>query len=88
VLQYQAYPIFAYNNTYKQLISASQYQSYMVCRSDNTLYLVLSARLLTGPWGFLLQPRAVPKISPTDNDHPRRALTQRNVSQHWHLARV
>lgn len=31
VLQYQAYPIFAYNNTYKQLISQSQYKSYMVC---------------------------------------------------------
>lgn len=34
VLQYQAYPIFAYNNTYKQLISQSQYKSYMVCYSD------------------------------------------------------
>lgn len=33
VLQYQAYPIFAYNNTYKQLITASQYKSYMVCLS-------------------------------------------------------
>lgn len=36
VLQYQAYPIFAHNNTYKQLISTSQYQSYMVCQSDLT----------------------------------------------------
>lgn len=31
MLQYQAYPIFAYNNTYKQLITQSQYKSYMVC---------------------------------------------------------
>lgn len=34
MLQYQAYPIFAHNNTYKQLISQSQYQSYMVCHPD------------------------------------------------------
>lgn len=37
VLQYQAYPIFAYNNTYKQLISKSQYTSYMVCYCDLNL---------------------------------------------------
>lgn len=30
VLQYQAYPIFAYNNTYNQLINQKQYQKYMV----------------------------------------------------------
>jgi hypothetical protein len=29
-LQYQAYPIFAYNNTYKQLINERQYEKYMV----------------------------------------------------------
>lgn len=29
-LQYQAYPIFAYNNTYNQLINQRQYQKYMV----------------------------------------------------------
>lgn len=60
VLQYQAYPIFAYNNTYKQLISASQYQSYMVCRSNPTLCLLSSARLLTMPRGLLLQLHAGP----------------------------
>lgn len=35
MLQYQAYPIFAHNNTYKQLISQSQYTSYMVCHPDS-----------------------------------------------------
>lgn len=51
MLQYQAYPIFAYNNTYKQLISASQYQSYMVCGSFSTFYLIPTATLLNRTLG-------------------------------------
>lgn len=29
LLQYQAYPIFAYNNTYNQLVNERQYEKYM-----------------------------------------------------------
>lgn len=29
LLQYQAYPIFAYNNTYNQLVTERQYENYM-----------------------------------------------------------
>ncbi|PSR99103.1 carboxypeptidase-like protein S1 [Coniella lustricola] len=33
-LQYQAYPIFAYNNTYNQLITLRQYENYICNRTD------------------------------------------------------
>ncbi|KKY29980.1 putative carboxypeptidase s1 [Diaporthe ampelina] len=48
VLQYQAYPIFAYNNTYKQLISASQYQSYMSAYTKKCVPALASCTGLTG----------------------------------------
>ncbi|KAK7720510.1 hypothetical protein SLS63_009728 [Diaporthe eres] len=48
VLQYQAYPIFAYNNTYKQLISQSQYKSYMSAYTSKCVPALASCTGLTG----------------------------------------
>ncbi|KAL1881267.1 hypothetical protein Daus18300_001119 [Diaporthe australafricana] len=48
VLQYQAYPIFAYNNTYKQLITSSQYSSYMSAYTKKCVPALASCTGLTG----------------------------------------
>lgn len=68
VLQYQAYPIFAYNNTYKQLISQSQYKSYMVCHPDPNRHSPLL--------GFELRIYMVKSSRLTDTNHPIERLHQ------------
>ncbi|KAI3394111.1 hypothetical protein diail_3235 [Diaporthe ilicicola] len=48
VLQYQAYPIFAHNNTYKQLITESQYESFMSAYTKQCVPALASCTGLTG----------------------------------------
>ncbi|KUI53502.1 Carboxypeptidase S1 [Cytospora mali] len=48
VLQYQAYPIFAYNNTYNQLINERQYEKYMDAYTEECVPALASCTGLTG----------------------------------------
>lgn len=47
-LQYQAYPIFAYNNTYKQLINERQYEKYMTAYTEECVPAMEDCTGLTG----------------------------------------
>ncbi|KAJ4413605.1 hypothetical protein N0V82_008427 [Gnomoniopsis sp. IMI 355080] len=48
LLQYQAYPIFAYNNTYNQLVTERQYEKYMDAYTDTCVPAYSSCTGLTG----------------------------------------
>jgi carboxypeptidase C (cathepsin A) len=48
VSQYKAYPDFAYNNTYKKLITASQYSSYISAYNSKCVPAMAQCTGLTG----------------------------------------